>query len=121
MARNNPFTFVDLTGLRLVRTTAGMSWQRNDDNDPVCTNTDDIKKWHRKDMLANSGDGIFRMGETHYFGRASKPRCSCGILHALHVADFTPCARSGTGGMLLPAEDQPQTPLQLAIASTSAA
>jgi len=24
---------------------------------PVCTNTDDIKKWHRKDMLANSGDG----------------------------------------------------------------
>lgn len=88
---------------------------------PVCTNTDDIKKWHRKDMLANSGDGIFRMGETHYFGRASKPRCSCGILHALHVADFTPCARSGTGGMLLPAEDQPQTPWQLAIAPTSAA
>lgn len=34
MARNNPFTFVDLAGLRLVRTTAGMSWQRNDDNDP---------------------------------------------------------------------------------------
>lgn len=34
MARNNPFTFVDLAGLRLVRTTAGMWWQRNDDNDP---------------------------------------------------------------------------------------
>ena len=34
MARNNPFTFVDLTGLRPVRTMAGMSWQHNDDNDP---------------------------------------------------------------------------------------
>ena len=24
---------------------------------PVCTNTDDLMKWHRKDMLASSGDG----------------------------------------------------------------
>jgi len=91
--------FVDLMGLRPVRTTAGMSWRHNDDNDPVCTNTDDLKKWHRKDVLANSGDGTFRMGETHYFGGASKPRCPGEFCTALHVPDLTPCDRSGTGGM----------------------
>ena len=53
MARNNPFTFVDLTGLRLVRTTAGMSDSVTMTMIPVCTNTDDLKKWHRKDMLAS--------------------------------------------------------------------
>jgi len=65
--RNNPVTFVDLTGHSTHTDNDGNVVAVYPDRDLGVYKHDDLTKWNGKDTLANSGDGISRMGETEYW------------------------------------------------------